>query len=294
MTRHLIHIGYPKAGSTFLQHWFAAHPEIDYAHGGIAGFGNVYEMAAAAARADDHIRWRVTSQESLAMPRAGTGSLSADHGMLSAGELVARETRACTMLADLFPNAHVLIVTRGFRSLILSSYSQYVRTGGCDDLEAMVIPEGDNPWHFDRLIATYRRAFGERVIVLPFEALARDPAGFRAEIERRLGLAPFDFHDTAVNPSLSPVELRWYPRLARLLQRLPFGHRLRRHFVSAVFHNRLRLLIAVLNGIRPAVPVTGDLVPDSILEGVRGYADVLADEPLFAPYARDYLVDRPE
>ena len=294
MIGHLIHIGYPKAGSTFLQRWFAAHPQIAYAHGGVAGFRNVYEMAAAPAHAQDQILWRVTSQESLAMPRAGTGSLLADHGMLTAGELAARETRACTMLAELFPNAHVLIVTRGFRSMILSSYSQYVRTGGCDDLEAMEIAKGDNPWHFDRLIETYRRAFGERVIVLPFELLARDAAGFRAEIEHRLGLAPFDFHDTAVNPSLSPVELRWYPRLARLLARLPFGRRFRRQFVFVVFYNRLRLLIAVLNKIRPAIPVTGDLVPDPILEDVCGYADVLANEPLFAPYARDYLFDRPE
>jgi hypothetical protein len=35
---HLIHIGYPKAGSTFLQESFASHPELAYRKGAIAGF----------------------------------------------------------------------------------------------------------------------------------------------------------------------------------------------------------------------------------------------------------------
>jgi len=30
MAKHLIHIGYPKAGRTFLQAWFQQHPELCY------------------------------------------------------------------------------------------------------------------------------------------------------------------------------------------------------------------------------------------------------------------------
>ena len=44
MTEHLIHIGYPKAGSTLLRQWFEAHPQILYASGGLAGFDSVIDL----------------------------------------------------------------------------------------------------------------------------------------------------------------------------------------------------------------------------------------------------------
>ena len=28
ISKHFIHIGYPKAGSTYLQEWFKAHPQL--------------------------------------------------------------------------------------------------------------------------------------------------------------------------------------------------------------------------------------------------------------------------
>ena len=42
---HLIHIGFPKAASTFLQHWFDRHPEIAYRPGGLAGMHTVYDLS---------------------------------------------------------------------------------------------------------------------------------------------------------------------------------------------------------------------------------------------------------
>ena len=44
MTGHLIHIGYAKAGSSFLRSWFAQHPQLAYAEGGIAGFPDVHAL----------------------------------------------------------------------------------------------------------------------------------------------------------------------------------------------------------------------------------------------------------
>jgi hypothetical protein len=228
------------------------------------------------------------------MPRADSGSRYVDYDRVSREDLAARQAKACAMLAEIFSDAHVLIITRGFRSMILSSYSQYVRTGGNVDLETLIDIGGDHPWDYYRLVAMYREAFGGRVIVLPYELLARDPAGFRAELERRLGLAPLVFEDSVINRSLSPVELRWYPRLARLIHRIPFGRRLFRPYVDLVFDNRLRFLIALLDRLRPGKPVTKDLIDDATIEGMRGDADSLASDPVYAPYARDYLFDRPE
>jgi hypothetical protein len=291
MTRHLIHIGYPKTGSTFLQHWFAAHPQIAYVHGGIAGFRSIYAMIAEAAAGQPDPLWRVTSHEALASPFPDAGKRSIDLAQPGEGTPAERQARACALLADLFPDAYVLIVTRGFRSMILSSYSQYVRVGGTDDLETQVWQGGENPWRYDETIAMYRARFGDRVIILPYEMLARDPGAFRAEMERRLGVAPFDFADAVVNRSLSPVELRWYPRIARLVRRLPFRRVAARLYFGLVFENRLAPLIALLDRLWPARPVDGTIITDALLEEARGLCDGLASDPLFAPFARDYVFE---
>jgi hypothetical protein len=291
VTRHLIHIGYPKTGSTFLQRWFAAHPQIAYAHGGIAGFRSIHSLVAEAAGKDPGYLWRVTSHEAFTFPFLDAGRRDIDLSHPGEGTLEERQARACALLADNFPDAHVLIVTRGFRSMILSSYSQYVRVGGTDDLETQMWLGGKNPWCYDELIAMYRARFGDRVIVLPYELLARDPAGFRAEMERRLGVAPFDFKDAVVNRSLSPVELRWYPRIARLVRRLPFRRRMSRLYLGLVFDNRLSRPIALLNRLSPAKPVDRAVVTDELLEAVRGTADGLAADPIYRPFARDYLFE---
>jgi hypothetical protein len=291
MTRHLIHIGYPKTGSTFLQRWFAAHPQIAYIHGGIAGFRSVYAMVAEAAVGQPDYLWRVTSHEAFSAPFPGAGKRNIDFAQPGEGRPADRQAQACALLADMFPDAHALIVTRGFRSMILSSYSQYVRVGGTDDLETQIWQGGENPWHYDALIATYRARFGDRVIVLPYELLARDPVAFRTEVERRLGVASFDFDDAVVNRSLSPIELRWYPRLARLARRLPFRRRVSRLYLGLVFGNRLAPLIALLNRLWPARPVDGAIITDDLLEEARGLCDGLADDPIYAPFAREYLLE---
>ena len=40
-TGHLIHIDYPKTGSTFLQGWFNANPQLAFLIDGLAGFRSV-------------------------------------------------------------------------------------------------------------------------------------------------------------------------------------------------------------------------------------------------------------
>src|SRR5262249_13996826 len=79
MTGHLIHIGYAKAGSTFLRSWFAQHPQLAYAPGGIAGFRDVYSMVEASASPGLQPLYRVTSAEAFATPVVGFGQDSLDY-----------------------------------------------------------------------------------------------------------------------------------------------------------------------------------------------------------------------
>lgn len=294
MSGHLIHIGFPKAASTLLQQWFAEHPQLAYAPLAIGGFGDALDIVAAASRPPADIRYRVTSAEGLSAPFALKRAAFVDY---AAGgcPYPERQANACRLLAGLAPGAHVLIVTRGFRSMILSSYSQYARSGGTRSLESLFEGEVDDPWRYDRIAGLYREAFGdERVLVLPQELLRDDPAGFRGAIEAWLGIDPHPLPAGQPNPALSPVEMRWYPRLARLVARLPIGrarHRLLRWHADRAMANRWRGAIALLQRLRPAVPVTGDLIPDAVVERFRGNADTLGRDPRYAPYARDYLFD---
>jgi len=291
VTGHLIHVGYPKAGSTYLQRWFDRHPQLAYAEGGIAGFRHVYDIASQAAAPAPGIRWRVTSSEVLTAPRpdaAGPGA--PDRKWHWDGE---EQSRVCATLASLFPTATVLIVTRGFRSMILSSYSQFVRAGGSRSLaELAAQASAHGPWDYDSLIAAYRAAFGAgNVLLLPYELLQEDSARFLGEIEERLGLDAGPAAEERINAALSPVELAWYPRLARTARSLPLaGGAAHKLLARAAFNNRLRPAIRLLQRLRPREAVTADSIEPALVESFRGRADCLRDEPLYAPYADDYLL----
>jgi hypothetical protein len=291
---HLVHIGYAKTASNFLRAWFAAHPEIGFVHGGIAGFANVHQLSRLPRPDRPEPRWRVTSSEVLATPHPEVGD-TVGYDRERRAALPAEQAEICGRLAGLFPGATVLIVTRGFRSMILSSYSQYVRTGGTSDLEALIADAQDGEaWNYGRLVGLYRAAFGaDKVIVLPWELLRDDPSAFAREIEARLGLGPGPLPGHRYNPSLSATELRWYPRLTRALLGLPIGEKVRRKvfraYAEAAFRNRFRRPIALLQRLRPAPPVTAALIPDSLVERFSGQAEALREEPAYARYAADYL-----
>lgn len=287
MTGHLIHVGFPKTGSNFLRRWFREHPQLAYTEGGIAGYNNVYELAREVAPRPD-VLYRVTSSESLTTPHRDTGTQQHSHDDPS--DLAVAQENVCDALAALFPNACVLIVTRGFRSMIFSSFSQYVRSGAGVPFEEYVThPLIGSPWDYDRVIGMYRAAFGEeKVIVMPYELLRDDADRFARTIEERLGLAHFVSEPERLNKSLSAIEMYWYPRITRAVRKLPIGARLRRMYLRGAFLNRFRGAIAVLQRVRPGTPVTPDAIPEHVISAYRAKARTLRDNPLYAPYARDY------
>ena len=305
MARHLIHIGYPKAGSTFLQAWFEKHPELRYKPGGLGGFHNVYELARPSGKS---YKYHVTSFEGLATPLGGAATLEPDY------ERAERETDeqwrehqagVCALLKSLYPGSRVLIITRGFKALLLSGYSQYVRTGGKRHLRDMWLRTSDGArqshvryYDFDHLIGLYAGAFGEEnLIVLPYELLRDDQAKFVAVLEERLGLAHADIRVGRLNPSLSPEELYWYPLISRAVSsaasRLGSARSKDIHgwYVRRALDNRLRPLVKVLSLLRPGRKITRDDFPEDVLGCFKGKATRLKDNPLYAPYAAEYLWD---
>jgi hypothetical protein len=301
MRKHLIHIGYAKAGSTLLQRWFRDHPQMLYEEGGLAGVRNVLHLARQATEALPAEMVRVSSSESLASPTPWGGGRIVDRDALRRQEPQSAAGIACAELADLFPNAYVLLVTRGFRSMMLSSYSQYVRSGGTDDFFALN-PEFGRPthrskavWDYDRLIALYRARFGDRLLVLPYEYLRDEPAAFVRIIEDRLEIAPHPPPGRVFNAGLSPEELRWYPRITRAVKRLPLPAPVKRRvlgrYIKALDHRRLRGVAQALQRVRRVAPLGADAVSPEVLENFRGRARSLRADPLYRKYRAEYLLD---
>jgi hypothetical protein len=99
-------------------------------------------------------------------------------------------------LAQVFPEARVLIVIREQRAMILSTYKQYVQVGGAAPLRHFLDPPVGRSlrvplfdwryFEYDHLVRHYHRLFGEeQVLTLPFELFVRDG---RAFVERIAGV----------------------------------------------------------------------------------------------------------
>jgi hypothetical protein len=303
---HLIHVGYPKAGSTFLQKWFERHPDLHYAPEGIAGFRDVYQVCREPATSH---RCHVTSCEGLSAPNGNRGALREDsvrEVLAMVDRIKENQAEVCRTLRCLFPGSSILIVTRGFMSIAKSGYSQYVRTGGTltfrelhGRLAGVTSTDAHDPHDFDYLIGLYRAAFGhDNVIVLPYELLRDDTRRFIAVLEERLQLQHADIDIGRMNPSLSPEELYWYPRVSRIVRTATsrmgrVGKRISRWYGTRVFAARLRPLVHVLSWVTRGRKTTdADFPPDAMLQ-FRGNADLLRDDPLYAPYAADYLWQLP-
>jgi hypothetical protein len=285
--RHLIHIGYAKAGTHFVQRWFASHPQIHFIRDRTLAAA---DQAKAAGNADDpSCRWTAISSEEYASPP----------DVFGAG-LPAAQAEICGSLAARLPDAHILLLTRGFRSVLVSGYSQYVRGGGDTDfyvfrdIDPAELAHAAHAWDYNYLVAIYRQAFAGRVIALPYELLRDDPAAFVSELETRLEVGSCQVALDRLNPALQPHELRWYPRITRALRRLPLGasarERLVRWHARRMSSKPWRLAAGGLQFLLPAHPVSESLIADEHVEYFRGRADVFEGDPAYAPYRADYLI----
>jgi len=288
MSLHLIHVGFPKTGSTYLQAWFAAHPEIAFSPHHLLGFGSVYRVIEQTITSSAS-QPRVTSCEDFSAP-------TLDHREWPG--MAAAQVAVCHTLHDLFPQAHILIVTRGYRGIIESGHAELVRFGRSELLHEFVqsptvqaaLPQ---ILDYDRLIAHYRARFGERVTVLPFELLRDDPAAFLLVVEGVLGVAPHRMAGGAINERLTPAELRWHPAISRRIERLPVGSWLRGKLTAAhilaIRSGKLRGVAQAADRWLPAKPQPSAELPQEVLAAVRDGARQLVKEPFHSPYAADYI-----
>lgn len=292
---HLLHVGYPKTGSKFLQRWFTAHPEIAFADWGIAGFGDAHQMMSAAAGLP--AAWHVTSHEALLTPLTEYRDLGANGISLPARD---RQLAACAMLAALFPTAHVLIVTRGYEALLRSFYAELVLGGAsygfadfCDALLAQV-EAGTDAFDFDAAIDAYVAAFGpDRVLVLPYELLRDSPQAFLGAIEESLAISPSCFPPDRVRRTPPPARLAAYRRLTRWVRSMPGPVRLRqsasRRYVAALRGGRLGGVAAAVEVLSGRSDVDDPPVPARLLEALGARGGRLREDARYRDYTLEYF-----
>lgn len=240
--KYLVHIGYPKAASTWLQNtvFSGQDPRIKglgFPDCGTKPGGGLFLDSFGAVDKKRHyvspFDW--PNKDKVARAIAETTPSDCEVTVLS-NEVWAGHPHSGgvtgQILADriysVLPNAHVLIVVRNQLDSMFSAYSDYLdRWGGLAKLDSLLVPKGlwdqapsFSPIYYDYrpLIRYYDQLFGrEKVIVVPFELIKESTDRFAAEVYDGLGLdvdESIQFKSTAAN-------VRDYNRTA-ILSRMPW------------------------------------------------------------------------
>jgi hypothetical protein len=266
----LLHIGYHKTGTSWLQRFLFTSAELGLAR--VSGEGKIKQAIVA----PHELEFDPATCRAAFEPRIGNIQRSGLMPVLSAERLCGDmlyggydSAQNARRLAATFPDAAVLIVFREQRQMIVSSYREYVSSGGLLSLDDYLRPPParfPHPWPFsalhfeyDRLISLYRELFGaSRVLALPYELFRSRPQEFVLRIVAFGGTVP-DVEAIAALP-FSVVENPAWPTTtlgARRRANLLLGGRLNSW---APLDARVGLGGAVNRGLR----ILGSRSPDTM------------------------------
>ena len=245
MTQTIIHIGCPKAGSTFLQNYFFQNPFVNFNN------NDFNKLNLTGILSDDDIQkfkvdenYRILSSEHLSVPAFGfynVGIVYKDIDLIKYREDVAEK------LQKMFPNAKILMVVRGFESLIPSVYSQYVSIGGCLTFSQFLKTYKDviiDLFDYDYIFNLYSRFFGKtNICVLPYELLKKNPPKFISIIEHEFGIGNFSFDYKTVNRSISSKYIPFVIKTSKLAHLMISVFPVSKQFNLTLYYAKLLLYV---------------------------------------------------
>lgn len=298
--KSLIHVGYGKAGATFLHNWFTAHPQLVYEQYGIGGFTNIMDAYPFMHTLKDVSGpvYFVTSHEDLSFWKGPVKLIGAE---LTPYPVKEHQEKVCQWLHAIMPNSMVLIITRGFESVIKSAYSQYIKVGGILPFPTFLTrfkPLLIDFWDYDYLITLYTKYFSNNnMIILPYELLQESSSSFLHHIEQKLGINSLPFPAHRVNPSLSGLHLHWRlvisQRAATLSGLLPnwLAERFYKLNVKNISNNRKSRLIKLLSKFNESQtqPLS---FPDDYLSAFANKATILKKIQEYNNYLHHYLIEK--
>lgn len=296
----LIHVGLQKTGTNWLQHWMEAHPAISFRTDAFGGVQRPIDICRTAIA--DQPRWYAISDENLTggrvWPEGYTNLLLRHAGVhLQPSGIYEHRRMVADQLYGMFPNATILITTRGFSGALLSLYSQVIRLGGdqsFDDFTASYATYISDWFDYDSVIEMYRSRFG-KVLLLPYEVLSEDEAGYGRLLQEYLELPPLTIPIGRVYPSLSPRQMVAYSRFSRIwlqpvMKRLSWHHASTLYLAYAAWVVNRRWCDGLIQLFHaPGRHHRSPTVPVDVLERFTGKASLLANEPLYIPYRKEYL-----
>lgn len=219
----LIHIGYHKTATTWLQENFFRNSQVGFAvrNGSDRIFREfvtrnpfLFEVTQVQAMLNKHL---------LPMPATPHVPVITQERLSGSPHTGGYDSQAIAdRLKKVFPEARILIVVREQSGLILSGYKQYVRNGGQQSLARYMFPP-ENGWYhipafrfdffeFHALVEYYQALFGEpQVLVLPYELFVNQPNVFLKTILEFNGL---EYNEALV--SALPLQQRSHPSLSFL------------------------------------------------------------------------------
>jgi hypothetical protein len=299
MAEILLHIGFAKSGSTYLQRWFEQHPALYYQPKHIAGgFYHAWELAKDIQYSEKAPENFVLSCEDFSIWKSEPyfygvrGTKPYDYKKF--------QDLLCETLHGLHPTAKVLIVTRGYTTIFKSIYSQYLGMMGTLTFEEMLRDYKDMfsaMLDYTYVINLYRQKFGaHRVIVLPFELLQKDPKIFLSIIEQQMKVdSKFEFHPHKVNAAHAPKVLKLYFKVSNLVYRLlrPFPQnwqtKLYMRYMQIIRGERMySFMLFASKFIKDETMNWQGL--DNMLDALKGKAAILKDEELYQPFLKEYLL----
>lgn len=186
MTAPLIHIGYPKCASTFLQNSvFPRSPDLFV---GARWADTGFDRFVLSDDVDFDARSVAQEFSAPAGERHRTPVLSNENYVGGAAARVDWLVPTADRFARTFPDAKVIIIVREQRSMVLSLYRQLVKRGASLGLRDAITSAGAAGYYprlrIERLryhvaVQTYLERFGvDNVRVLAYEHLAHDSAAF--------------------------------------------------------------------------------------------------------------------
>ncbi|MFC2112203.1 hypothetical protein ACFLTA_02960 [Bacteroidota bacterium] len=227
MNYPLIHIGYPKTGTTWFQQRFYPNvkdarfiPRIDILDQIIRPYAIDFDTTQAVQYFHTDGRPRILICEERLMVSVRSGGFNG---------FVMKELG--NRLKTIFPEARIIIFIRNQVDMIASAYGQYIKEGGRSGIDDYLYhpKAGFYPGlslfsfqylEYDRILSFYQGIFGDNLFIFPYERFSSDRITFLTDFTRTfqldINLESLDF--SRVNEryhSTSYMRFRNYLRIPR-------------------------------------------------------------------------------
>lgn len=296
MSKILLHIGYPKAGSSFLGSWFYKRPDFIFHDFSKNKYSNINKLQ------NDINLNNANLNETVVIKDTRFITPHFEDFKMHSNIFDAQKEIAET-LYSLFPEAKILIVTRGFESAIKANYSQYVKEGGILCFNNLIKKNKSSQWlpfNYTEIIEYYKKLFGnDNILIIPFELLKANQNIFLNKIENFISVSHLDFSIKANNPSLTTQGMELIRRINFILYYSLFilgpfqkyGYKIHVKLLDTIktksWNNFIYITLSKLIKNKPLV-----IEPIKEIRNIfHGYSDCLKNIPDFQSYKKEYFLD---